>query len=87
MYKPLSGGDQQEECRPTEHSDPTPTVSQDIPRLDEATYKYRCFEMKNGNVDWNETMKFEGKIMEKLDEQTELESLKRGIGSTSSTRR
>ena len=58
-------------------------------RMDETTYKYLGFEMKNGDVDRKEMMaKLEEWIREKLDEPSKrvevFETLK--IGSASSTR-
>ena len=48
---------------------PLPETLQDVPRLDERTYKYLGFEMKKGEIDRKEMMKvLEGRIKEKLDE-------------------
>ena len=48
---------------------PLPQSLQDIPRLDEVTYKYLGFETKRGAVDTKEMMsKLEQRIQEKLDE-------------------
>ena len=50
---------------------PLPETLQDVPRLDERTYKYLGFEMKKGEVDRKEMMKvLEGQIKEKLEEPT-----------------
>ena len=50
---------------------PLPESLQEIPRLDEITYKYLGFEMRNGEVARNEMMlKLEERIREKLDEPT-----------------
>ena len=47
---------------------PLPEFLQDIPRLDETTYKYLGFEMKRGEVEKKETMKkLEERIKEKLE--------------------
>ena len=51
---------------------PLPQSLQEIPRMDETTYKYLGFQMKKGEVEGKEMMtKLEGGIMEKLDEPTE----------------
>ena len=48
-----------------------PQSLQDIPRMDETTYKYLGFEMKNGEVERKEMMKkLEERIREKLEEPT-----------------
>ena len=48
-----------------------PESLQDIPRLDEVTYKYLGFEMMKGEVERKETMKrLEERIKDKLDEPT-----------------
>ena len=50
---------------------PLPESLQEIPRLDEATYKYLGFEMKKGDVARNEMMeKLEQRIKDKLEEPT-----------------
>ena len=50
---------------------PLPESLQEIPRLEEITYKYLGFEMKRGEVDRREMMKvLEGRIKEKLEEPT-----------------
>ena len=50
---------------------PLPESLQDIPRLDETTYKYLGFEMKKGEVDRKEMMrKLEQRIAVKLQEPT-----------------
>ena len=50
---------------------PLPQSLQDIPRMDEITYKYLGFEMKKGQVEMKEmTEKLEGRIKDKLDEPT-----------------
>ena len=50
---------------------PLPESLQEIPRLDETTYKYLGFEMRKGEVERNEMMeKLEERIMEKLEEPT-----------------
>ena len=50
---------------------PLPQSLQDIPRLDETTYKYLGFEMNRGEVERNEMMaKLEERIGEKLEEPT-----------------
>ena len=50
---------------------PLPESLQDIPRLDEVTYKYLGFEMKKGEVDQKEiARKLEERIKEKLHEPT-----------------
>ena len=49
-----------------------PESLQDIPRMDETTYKYLGFEMKKGEVERNEMMvKLEKRIEEKLKEPTQ----------------
>ena len=67
---------------------PLPDSLQEIPRLDETTYKYLGFEMKNGDVERKEMMrKREERIQENWKSRhEELVSLRRRIGSTSSTR-
>ena len=48
---------------------PLPESLQEIPRLDEVTYKYLGFEMMKGEVERKETMKrLEERIKDKLDE-------------------
>ena len=50
---------------------PIPESLQDIPRLDETTYKYLGFEMKNGEIERKEMMiRLEERIREKLLEPT-----------------
>ena len=50
---------------------PLPESLQDIPRLDETTYKYLGFEMKKGEVDRKEMVqKLEQRIADKLEEPT-----------------
>ena len=50
---------------------PLPESLQDIPRLDETTYKYLGFEMKKGEVHRKEMLvKLEERIREKLEEPT-----------------
>ena len=50
---------------------PLPESLQEIPRMDETTYKYLGFEMKKGEVDRKVMMKrLEERIKEKLDEPT-----------------
>ena len=50
---------------------PLPESLQEIPRLDDTTYKYLGFEMKKGEIERNEMMrKLEERIKEKLDEPT-----------------
>ena len=50
---------------------PLPESLQEIPRLDETTYKYLGFEMKKGEVDRKKMMtKLEERIVEKLKEPT-----------------
>ena len=50
---------------------PLPESLQDIPRLDETTYKYLGFEMKKGEVDRKEMLvKLEEMIREKSEEHT-----------------
>ena len=50
---------------------PVPESLQDIPRMDEATYKYLGFEMIKGEVDRKRMMaKLEERIAEKLEEPT-----------------
>ena len=52
---------------------PLPESLQEIPRLDETTYKYLGFEMKKGEVEGKEMMaKLEERIREKLDEPTKM---------------
>ena len=52
---------------------PLPESLQDIPRLDETTYKYLGFEMRNGEIDRREmTKRLEERIREKLDEPTKM---------------
>ena len=47
---------------------PLPESLQEIPRMDETTYKYLGFQMKKGEVERNEMMaKLEERIREKLD--------------------
>ena len=49
----------------------SPLSLQEIPRLDETTYKYLGFEMKKGEVERKEMMtKLEERIREKLEEPT-----------------
>ena len=46
---------------------------QEIPRLEETTYKYLGFEMREGDVERNEMMRtLEDRIKEKLEEPTSL---------------
>ena len=48
---------------------PLPESLQDIPRLDETTYKYLGFEMKKGEIERKEMMaRLEERIKEKLEE-------------------
>ena len=48
---------------------PLPVSLQEIPRMDDTTYKYLGFQMKKGEVDGKEMMvKLEERIREKLDE-------------------
>ena len=50
---------------------PLPQSLQEIPRIDDVTYKYLGFEMKQGDVERNEMMrKLEERISEKLEEPT-----------------
>ena len=50
---------------------PLPQPLQEIPRMDEATYRYLGFEMKKGEVVRNEMMaKLEERIRDKLEEPT-----------------
>ena len=50
---------------------PLPESLQEIPRLDEVTYKYLGFEMMKGEVERKEIMKrLEERIRDKLDEPT-----------------
>ena len=50
---------------------PIPQSLQDIPRLDETSYKYLGFEMKKGEVEGKEMMvKLEERIREKLEQPT-----------------
>ena len=50
---------------------PLPASLQDIPRMDDTTYKYLGFEMKKGEVDRKEMMgRLEERIKEKLEEPT-----------------
>ena len=67
---------------------PLPESLQEIPRMDETSYKYLGYEMKKGEIDRKEMMvKLEKRIGEKLEEQTRvLKCLRRGTGSTSSIR-
>ena len=48
---------------------PLPKSLQEIPRMDETTYKYLGFQMKKGDVEAKEMMaKLDERIKEKLDE-------------------
>ena len=50
---------------------PLPESLQEIPRLDETTYKYLGFEMKKGEIDMKVMMsKLEERVREKLEEPT-----------------
>ena len=67
---------------------PLPESLQDIPRMDETTYKYLGFEMKRGEVDRNEMMKKleKGSRRSWRSPRAESKSSRRGTGSASSTR-
>lgn len=67
---------------------PLPVSLQEIPRMDEMTYTYFGIQMKKGDVDRKEVMaKQEERMREnRKSQQREWMPLRRGTGSTSSTR-
>ena len=52
---------------------PLPESLQDIPRMDETTYRYLCFEMREGDVKGKEMMEtLEERIKEKPGERSKM---------------
>ena len=67
---------------------PIPVALQEIPKMDETTYKYLGFEMKKGEVDrtgcWRSWKSVSKKSL--MNQRRELKSSRRETGSTSLTR-